>query len=259
MQVIGVGQINVWPGGSLWIGEARASTAVHAHHALQISLAFRGVIRLRSPRGHWQEYGAALVPPHVEHAFDASGSLVANVFCEPESATGRKLVQRYGADSIAVIAEADVAGARVRLREAYAASARDEILNDAAQNVVHVLADHVPSFRATDPRIVKAVDAVSRRLDRPIALAEIAAAAHLSPSRFRHLFVAETGLPFRRYVLWQRLQRALQSALAGGSWAEAAHTASFADAAHLARTFRRMFGIAPSTLGDRSGPRKGVL
>jgi AraC family transcriptional regulator len=48
------------------------------------------------------------------------------------------------------------------------------------------------------------------------------------------------------------LQRALEIGLEGGSWAEAAHAAAFADAAHLTRTFKRMWGIAPTALGART-------
>jgi AraC-like DNA-binding protein len=36
--------------------------------------------------------------------------------------------------------------------------------------------------------------------------------------------------------------------MAGSSWTEAAQQAGFADSAHLSRTCRRMFGIAPSML-----------
>src|SRR5690606_20335290 len=86
--------------------------------------------------------------------------------------------------------------------------ARERELTARSLELLHALANDVQSYRPADPRVVKAIDAMLRRLDRPIVLAEIAAAAHLSPSRFRHLFVAETGVPFRRYVLWQRLQHA---------------------------------------------------
>ena len=34
----------------------------------------------------------------------------------------------------------------------------------------------------------------------------------------------------------------------GASLTEAAHEAGFADSAHFSRTFRRMFGLAPSSL-----------
>jgi AraC family transcriptional regulator len=73
----------------------------------------------------------------------------------------------------------------------------------------------------------------------------------LSPGRFRHLFVAETGTSFRAYVLWMRLNVAIQFAMAGESWTAAAHVAGFADSAHLTRTFKRMFGMNPAALVPR--------
>ncbi|MEU7901068.1 helix-turn-helix domain-containing protein [Nonomuraea sp. NPDC049152] len=55
-------------------------------------------------------------------------------------------------------------------------------------------------------------------------------------------------MPFRPYVLWMRLRAALSSLSDGALLTEAAHTAGFADAAHLTRAVRRMMGQAPSTL-----------
>lgn len=79
-------------------------------------------------------------------------------------------------------------------------------------------------------------------------VADAAGAAALSPGRFRHLFVQETGTAFRAYVLWLRLNVAIECSMAGGAWTQAAHEAGFADSAHLMRTFKRMFRMNPATL-----------
>jgi AraC-like DNA-binding protein len=73
----------------------------------------------------------------------------------------------------------------------------------------------------------------------------------LSPSRLTHLFAQEVGLPFRRYVLWRRLTRAMLLISRGGSLSTAAHASGFADAAHMTRTFHQMFGMNPKTLLGR--------
>ena len=86
------------------------------------------------------------------------------------------------------------------------------------------------------------------RLATPIRLEEVAATVHLSPSRFRHLFVTQTGTSLRAWLLWARMEHAVESAFLGRSWTEAAHEAGFADAAHLTRTCRRVFGVAPTML-----------
>jgi AraC-like DNA-binding protein len=86
------------------------------------------------------------------------------------------------------------------------------------------------------------------RLDKPLSLVDAAAHVGLSSGRARHLFVESTGLPFRTYLLWLRLTKALELFSAGTSLTEAAHGAGFSDSSHLSRTFRRMFGIAPDSL-----------
>jgi len=99
-----------------------------------------------------------------------------------------------------------------------------------------------------DHRVAKLIAWVTPRLDQPVTLEDAAAFVSLSPGRTRHLFVEQTGLPFRTYLLWLRLQRAVERFASGASLTEAAHAAGFADSAHLSRTFRRMFGIAAVTL-----------
>lgn len=94
-----------------------------------------------------------------------------------------------------------------------------------------------------DSRIAKVIAWTASRLDQTPSLREVTALVGLSPGRTRHLFVEETGLSFRTYLLWLRLERAVELFASGASLTEAAHAAGFADSAHLSRTFRRMFGI----------------
>ncbi|HKO14945.1 MAG TPA: AraC family transcriptional regulator, partial [Gemmatimonadaceae bacterium] len=94
---------------------------------------------------------------------------------------------------------------------------------------------------------------IRSHLDAGLALDDVADVACLSPSRFRHLFVAETGMAFRPYILWRRFLYVWELLASGMSLSAAAHVAGFADAAHLTRTSRRMFGFPPSAL-HFSGP-----
>jgi AraC-like DNA-binding protein len=89
---------------------------------------------------------------------------------------------------------------------------------------------------------------VREQIGDSLSLGKIASAVHLSPDRFRHLFVAETGVTFRAYLLWLRLERSLTAYISGESLTDAAFIGGFADSAHFSRTFRRMFGIAPASV-----------
>lgn len=249
MQILGVGQINFWQGGSLWIGLAKSGVPPHAHYALQFSVGLKGPIRIRAGSDGWQERPAVFVPSNVPHAFDASGSIVANIFCEPDSRLGRQLLRRFGTDAPAFIDAGEAAAITAGLTRAYAGPVDDDTLNEEAIEVLRHLAATSLPVPSPDARVERAIAEIQRRLDRPISLDEIADAVHLSPSRLRHMFTESTGMPFRPFILWSRLQKALQLAVAGESWTAAAHAANFSDSAHLTRTFRRMFGVAPTALG----------
>ncbi len=99
-----------------------------------------------------------------------------------------------------------------------------------------------------DARVVAALQHLHEEPHRSHALTTLAKRAGLSPSRFLHLFKAETGVPLRRYRIWNRLGAAVRASAAGKSLTEAAHAAGFAGSAHFSAAFRNMFGIRPSAL-----------
>ncbi len=55
-------------------------------------------------------------------------------------------------------------------------------------------------------------------------------------------------MPITRYVHWQRRKVSYGHVLAGNTLTAAAYEGGFADSAHFSRTFRRMFGLAPSEI-----------
>jgi AraC-like DNA-binding protein len=247
--IIGVGRVLLWSGGSLWIGRNTGLARKHAHHAIQIALAMRGCFAMDDGvDGAWREHAGAIVMPHRPHQFDGRGSDTAMVFVEPETGIGRALQARFGALAITplepTVAEAMVAA----LRTDFDADASNAKLVADGQRAISSLADAMPAGGAVDWRIERAIAWMRGRLQSSISLGEAAAQAHLSASRFRHLFVAQTGVSFRAYLLWARVESAIGAGMAGQSWTAAAQAAGFADSAHLSRTCRRMFGIAPTML-----------
>lgn len=243
--IAGIGRVLMWNGGSLWIGHDAGPTQAHEHHAIQISLALTGVVRFRAPGQGWSEYTAVMVRPHQRHEFDGNGQTVAQIFVEPETVQGRALLARWGGDPIAQLE--DMSRPATALRQAYARRAADgELLDLSAACVTHLAGGEVTL--SIDARITRTIEWMRGRLREPLALEQAAKVAHLSPSRFRHLFVSQTGMSFRAYLLWARVSSAVGAAMGGSSWTDAAQAWGFADSAHLSRTCRRMFGIAPSML-----------
>ena len=253
MEIAGRGRILIWEGASLWLMEALPApgastntTAFHSHHAIQVTLSLGGRFELRTK--DLAVAGDAVVAPDVDHLFEADGH-IAILFVEPESRSGRAITQAILADAaLKAIPDGMLVDLIGRLGDAYRLSPADE---KNLENIGHLLIERLAgraSGTLPDMRVRKMMDHVAARLDGAVTLGSAARAAGLSPSRARHLFVEQVGLPFRSYLLWLRITKAVSIMSAGCSLTEAAHEAGFADSAHFSRTFRRMFGLPAASL-----------
>lgn len=239
----------MWKGGSVWIGRGTGQAQSHSHHAIQITLALAQPFRIRGAgTDAWHQTSAAIVMPDRAHLFDGCGHTVAMVFVEPETLAGRELVARHRQHDVDLLRDEGLATCTTALHAVFEARGTEAALVEAAQCIVEHLSGRSTGLQAVDPRIARVLERIREHPDAELTLAKVAAVAHLSPSRFRHLFVAQTGISFRAYLLWARVALAVARGMAGGSWTEAAQQAGFADSAHLSRTCRRMFGIAPTML-----------
>lgn len=247
--IAGVGRIVVWPGASVWIGRHVGAVPDHAHHAIQISLALGGRFRIQA--AGWPEgldTISAVVMPDRIHRLDGCGIAVATIFVEPNSIQGAALRSRFGHLDIGLLSAGEAEAAVSGLRDQYVADASDRVLAQYAQGAICRLTGDPLVAPRSDPRITTALAWMRERLATPMRLQDVAQAVHLSPERFRHLFVAHTGTSFRAWLLWARAEAAIAAGTRGTPWTDAALSAGFADAAHFSRTCRRVFGIAPSML-----------
>jgi AraC-like DNA-binding protein len=189
------------------------------------------------------------VAPDTEHALAGEG-VVAHLYVDPEGRQGRELQRALFADASMVAIAADrQAGLRAQLLAAFqAGNPEDAALIALGRTLLALLAPDRERDERPEARVRKMVAWASQHLDTPVSLAVVASQVGLSHGRARHLFVEHTGLPFRTYVLWLRLTRAVELFAAGSSLTAAAHGAGFSDSSHLSRTFRRMFGISADSL-----------
>ncbi|HTK54491.1 MAG TPA: AraC family transcriptional regulator [Gemmatimonadaceae bacterium] len=246
----GIGHFVSWDGGCLVVGRAKDIVPMHAHYAIQIAFGSQPGIRFRSSeREEWTEYGGAIIPSRQPHTMDAT-VVPFNVvmFIEPETREGRALSEIYLRDGIAPLPDDKLADVVPQLFAAWQERRTTGAVTEAAREVVDALTGGVEPAIVSDQRILRAISYIKSHLDSELTLDEVAREAYLSPSRFRHLFVEETGMALRPYILWRRFVRVWELLTDGASLSTAAHRAGFADAAHLSRTSRRMFGFPPSAL-----------
>ena len=210
-----------------------AAHAPHAHAAVQIVLA-DGEGATVEVEGSANVTGRTVsIPPLVPHSI-RSTSEVGLLYLEAASPLARRWLARWpspGTDANRVrsveIARGDVARANpARWLEWIEPS---PISNRDARN---------------DARLREALRRIAEAPDRA-RLAEIAREVGLSPARLRSLAKKELGVPLATWRLWRKLERAARGIAAGHSLGDAAIDAGFADQAHLARTMRSQFGVAP--------------
>lgn len=243
------GDFVAWSGVCGFIGAGRGpSPAPHSHYAIQLVIGVPTGLRVQFGRqGEWQPCAAALVPSKATHSIDVGACEMSVVlFVEPETPQGKGLAARMQGRP-EILAPAAVAQAARSLEQAWRVEPSYEGVQAACMQVIQDLSGTV-NREPSDARVLAAIEYVRQRVAQPVSLQEVASAAHLSPDRFRHLFVEETGMPLRTYLVWRRLLHVWTLLMEGETLSAAAHAAGFADSAHLSRTARTMFGLPPSVL-----------
>ena len=239
-------RLYLWPHRLLYLGPG-LDTGMHRHHAAQLCAGLDGPLRLRACRDvGWNEQRGFYVPPDVPHEFSAPATSMALVYVEAESSEFAALRARM--QGTAVIRDADPRPSAIEALRQLAAAGGCVDHADTTCLAWLGLSDAARQRCTLDPRIVDSLALIRARLDQPVRLSALAGALNMSTSWLTHRFAEQVGMPLRRYVLWQRLWRAVESALKGSSLTEAAHSAGFSGSSHLSRTFRATFGVAPSVL-----------
>jgi AraC-like DNA-binding protein len=235
-----------WPAALiLWGAGSRSSP--HSHHCIQVYLALSGTVRARAgPGTPWLRSAAVLVAPDVRHEIDASEGPVVIGFFDAESEFAGSL-WTHMAGGITIVT--DVVAARWRA----ILGAASEIDKTRVDRWVQSELLRERRTRPLHPGVQRVLNYLrdGGLRERPLSAKYLSRIAHLSPSRFLHVFTESVRIPLRPYVRWLRVQRAM-GALAGGcSITEAAYAAGFSDAAHLTRTLRRTLGQTPGELVRR--------
>jgi AraC-like DNA-binding protein len=184
----------------------------------------------------------ALIPSRQPHDLDATGADVAIVLVEPSGVLGRQLAdltERQPAapaldDRLAAFSLPDTADAATLI--GWSRSLLAAILGVA----------HPTTPQRLRSEVVGASRFIDAHLDTVPLLSDAARCVGISPRQLRRIFAADIGMPYRRYILWRRLRRALLAVSDGADLTTAAATAGFSDSAHFSRTFRQTFGLAPS-------------
>jgi two-component system response regulator YesN len=95
-------------------------------------------------------------------------------------------------------------------------------------------------------QIRPAINYIDANYDKPIALAEIARASHLSVSRLAHVFKEQMGVTLIDYVTGVRIERAKELLLGTDqSCTEICFEVGYSNQSYFTRTFKTCVGMTP--------------
>lgn len=233
-------------GSFAFIGKS-TDTGFHSHHALQIAVSLDKPFALET-EDSTGEYNAVVIDTNVKHKFDSKNHWHLIVLVDPEHGMVKKL---KCCDGINNIFEPPLDGLKPKVNKIVDLMKTDGPCSKIKEAIFgmlsHIAGEHPHTPKETDPRIVKVFEYIDSLEEKKISIETLTSIVNLSESRLSHLFKENTGVPIRRYILWARLIGTFDSVFEGKSLTEAAHIAGFSDSAHLSRTFKSMFGVAPST------------
>jgi AraC-like DNA-binding protein len=112
--------------------------------------------------------------------------------------------------------------------------------------------------RRVDRRIAKVLELIRHDPSAPAVGEACAAMAHLSFSRFLHLFKQEVGAPFRSFRTWKRARSLLHYVTQqDANLADVAQHTGYPDSSHFSHSIRQVFGLTPKDVF--AGSRKLAL
>ena len=198
------------------------------------------------PNVGYRSCRTALIPPNTLHHFDIKQGRAAFLYVDARSRDLEHL-QSFAAERTA--------------NASFDLSIENELIDLSAQ-----LSDRTIDWKQARCRLVEHLEArpslrMDDRTERLVerlhadpaertSLADIAGQLQISESRLMHIFKRDLGIPFRRYRLWVSMGAAIRSIRKGATLTDAALEAGFSSSAHFSASFRQMFGIEPSRLGQ---------
>ena len=209
----------------------------HKHHALQVVWSVNGEALVDWSQGQ-KRAGILLIDSHEPHALELNQGLVC--LLEAQSRMAQTLRRHW-------LSEQTVVSAPLSATSPITLTNIDLLLQQ-------LVSESKDDARGTQIELDPRVSCVLQWLDEmeadrrwnEVSLEGALQKAHLSQSRFLHLFTQDLGTPWRSYLVWRRALVAVTFAAAGLTLTRAAHAAGYSDSAHLSRQFKALFGYSPA-------------
>ena len=195
--------------------------------------------------GAWETTALAIVPPYVPHRIVGGERHICKLLIEAETVDIDRLPPFMAGRAGALEAPALVQ----RVRDTYHRLLR-EGRNVDLQGLnfdLSFFGEELPC-RPIDRRILAVLNQIKNNPAAPLAAEECAESAHLSFSRFLHLFKQEVGAPFRSFRTWKRARNLLHYVTKDANLAYIALDTGYPDSTHFSHSIRQVYGLKPKDM-----------
>lgn len=205
----------------------------HSHWASQLTIALEGELEFEAAGSERGRTKALYLASNTTHQL-FSGYVV-SIYFDALSESRLKALGEGAVDGWVALSGEQLPKA---LRELSSSSNLRDLLDSDLLAVSTPASASDARFRQIAQDIIEAIRA-GEDPDREA----LAARVNLSPSRFSHWFVEQSGIPLRSYKKWLKLRIAMDILLDGFNPTDAAMQAGFSDLAHMSRAFSESFGL----------------
>ncbi|MBI9105230.1 MAG: helix-turn-helix transcriptional regulator [Spirochaetales bacterium] len=208
---------------------------IHKHYLMQIVV---------SRKIFSNKISIEVIDSNVSHSMFIFRGVYFSIMLDPLSSNGIKLKNTLLNNKTRKFS---IESSNTMIMEKISAALSVDDVQSISNDIIKILLkDRNEPRHIIDKRIKKAIQLIKQSKSLNMQVNEIYSKVGLSESHFNLLFKKDVGLPFRKYVLWNKLFRAVLSILNGCSYTVAAQDGDFFDSAHLARTFKENTGISIS-------------
>lgn len=213
--------------------------------AVMVYVAVSGQLRIQLDGGDWQHGTLAVVPPYLPHQVAAEDRRVHVLQIEAETvdlAALPEVLQVRGTVHAPAWVE------RVRMVQAQL-SAQGLPSDSGGMDFDQLLLGQSLPARVLDTRIAKVLAAIKKDPAAPAVAQDYADLAHLSFSRFLHVFKQEVGAPFRSFRSWKRARNLLHHVVRqDANLLDVALDAGYPDSTYFSHSIRQIYGLKPSDI-----------
>jgi AraC-like DNA-binding protein len=202
----------MWRGGVFHLHsrhDAPKEHDLHSHFLTQLTVGLHEIVSLRCGRDEPEKFASGwLIGSGQPHLIECRGPTLV-ILVDPLSRAGQRLCARLNGMVTAPLSKAECEIVLVEFKHGRQVRWDVQSVRTAVDQIVDLLAPATIPADPIDPRVRSAVESLVLASDENISLADLAAKAGLSESRFAHLFRRDVGLPMRQYRLALRMEKAV--------------------------------------------------